>query len=177
MYNHYVLGILCFISLFMSCNNNRHHREFLDVMTTNIIAENKSSIFFTKYFCRCKNGNVGVLDFKELKSIHSREYANMDYRVYLKSLFAEKITVSWDDIPCFPLDEAVNKRYKSVNFGDFKTHYWEEMPDGALLSKESVTYDNINTVAYFMFKNNFITADSPDEQFGYVCYHYQKLMK
>lgn len=178
MYKHYILGIFyTWVSvLFISCSN-RHHGEFLDVITANIIEENRVSLQLTKYFCRCKDGNIGLLDFKELKSIHSREYAGMDYEEYLKELFSEEITVSWDDIPCFSLDADVSKRYDSLDFETFTTYYWKDSPIDTFVSKESITHDNINSVAYFMFKNGYLTRDSFDPDFGYQCFYYQRLIE
>ena len=111
------------------------------------------------FFGICSNNRVALVYVQDLRAIHTAKYKKIGYSEFLQKTLNQQISVEYQDkIECFDLDKDVTTDYESKDFENFLHSYTEKTSSGKLALKPSVPEDNINSILYYLFLNNYLAS-------------------
>jgi hypothetical protein len=163
--NYIVLfyGILSFFSC-----NSKHNPPF-DESFIQIISENQEfpSYAFALFFVQGENNKILLLDPRELKEIYDKGSFSMNYKKFIRKALNQQLIInSTDERHAFELNKDVTDVYLNNTFNDFLNIYCEHEDEKYIL-KDNIPKDQMTTVFYYAFINNYLTGF--DDYIGRDC--------
>lgn len=109
-------------------------------------------------FAKCGDNKIALTSIKELRTIHSLKYNNIEFSDFLSKALNQKLNISYNDkIVCLNLDKHIDTYYKKNDFQKFLNSYTERINTNLIL-KSSLTEEEINTISYYLFINNYLVS-------------------
>jgi hypothetical protein len=155
-----ILLVFSFLLFFLSCNK-RQPKEF-DKKIIELISEEDSKypsvLSPVLFFGKCKDNKIAILHVQELKAIHKMKYNNLEFRFFLEQALNQKIDLNYNDkIPCFTINPDVAILYKKEHFDDFIKIFCDKIETHTIRLKSSIPDNQITSVLYFFFLNNYLS--------------------
>jgi hypothetical protein len=149
------------ITCFASCNENK--KSIFDEKVIEKIAlentEYPSAFSSTPFFGKCSSNQVCLVYVQDLRAIHALKYKQIDFLEFLKKSLNQEITIDYQDkIECFDLDKNVTLFYQGNDFNSFLNLYTKKTKSNRLALKKGIKSDQLETVIYYLFLNNYLTS-------------------
>jgi hypothetical protein len=110
-------------------------------------------------FIKSKENKVAKTNVQELKGLHKFEYNKMKFSDFLSDALNQKISIDCQGVNFFGLNKEVVHLYKNNDFNTFLSFYSEKViGSNRLIFKNKVEENQINTVFYFLFLNNYLVS-------------------
>lgn len=169
MFKSYLTFTLIVCNLFFISCNNRKAFEFNEKLINKISNENlelPSSSNSIILFCRCKEKKIALTYVQELRGIYKYKYNKMKFYEFLSDALNQKIDINYEDkIECFDININVKNIYESSNFKEYINLYCDKYDGETYRLKKSISNDELKTVLYYFFMNNYLTTF--DDYAGY----------
>lgn len=153
--------IIGFSSLlfYISCNK-RNGYEFDKKLVEKIALEKTdlpSKFSSIPFFGKCSDNKVAEIYIQDLRALYRDKWQNLKYQEFLEQALNQKINIEYQGkIECFDLDKNVAEAYENDGFDNFLNSYTENKSSGRLVLKSMIKENQINTVLYYLFLNNYL---------------------
>ena len=113
-----------------------------------------SNVFF---FCKCEDNEILSLNIFELNEIYKKNYSEITYHIFLSNVLNQKCIVNvGDNFKKFRINKNVEKHHIEMDIDQFVNFYCEKRTNKTLRLKSDIKSEEISSVLYFLFLNNYI---------------------
>ncbi len=155
-----VIGLFL-ILFFASCKDNKGS-AFDEKVVEKIAQESTeypSEFSSIPFFGKCSNNQIGLVYLQDLRAIHTLKYKQLNFLEFLNKSLNQEITIDYlDKIKCFDLDKSVTLLYESNDFYTFLNLYTVKTKSNRTALKKEIKTNQIETVIYYLFVNNYLTS-------------------
>lgn len=159
--NRYIaILILFFTASFISCDTKQKptfNKRLIESISNEQIdlPSHYSEIVF---FCKSQNNRILSLNANEFRDIYSKEFSNLDYKLFLTRLLNQEIIIQYNTDKSFDINKTVEDKYKRMDIDSFIDFYCIKVGKSEYTLKKNIPKSQKNSIFYFLFVHNYRTT-------------------
>jgi hypothetical protein len=130
------------------------------------------------FFVRCDDDKIIRFEVHYFRDLYRLSTLNIGYETYLRNLLNQNLKINCNNVfnnttKKFEPDSAIYSHFNKKHLKEFINFYCRKRGDDYILNEKDLTENQINTVLYLLFVNNYMSG-SDDYLGAYIINKFDK---